>query len=185
MRVEDPMALGGIELTGLRVHGTARLGTRRDGRHRRGGRLIHLRLGPLRYRRRRRLQYPWLRLRGKIPGGLPHLCRSPARKKEQSQCQGGAPVKIASLHFFIMVACIPFVKEDRPDRRQKMGILCPRIAGLAVECTRNDIDLTSPPVILCLIHKRLAQRIAGTCRFSRKGMCIACLFNNSYGRGVS
>ena len=52
VRVEDPVALGGIELPRLRVHGTAILGKGWDGRHRGGGRLVDLRLGPLRYRRR-------------------------------------------------------------------------------------------------------------------------------------
>jgi len=55
VRVEDPVALGGIELPRLRVHGTAILGKGWDGRHRRGDRFIHLRLGLLGYRRRRGL----------------------------------------------------------------------------------------------------------------------------------
>ena len=165
VRVEDPVALGGIELPRLRVHGTAILGKGWDGRHRGGGWLVNLRLGPLRYRRRRGLENPWRRFRGQVPGGLPHLGCSPARQKEQRQCQGGASVKIASFHIFIMVPRIPFVKGaskngefSAPNHR-----FCSR-AGQA-----GPRFHPHPPVILCLICKRLAQRIAGTCRFPPKG----------------
>ena len=58
VRVEDPVALGRIELPRLRVHGTAIIRKGWDGRHRGGGRLIDLRLGPLRYRRWRGLEDP-------------------------------------------------------------------------------------------------------------------------------
>jgi hypothetical protein len=54
-------------------------------------------------------------------------------------------VKIASFHLFIMVPRIPFVKEDRLEWRQKMGILCPGITGFAVECTKRDIDFITGP----------------------------------------
>jgi hypothetical protein len=85
VRVECPVALRGIELPCFRIHRTAIFGKGWGCRQGCRGRPEHLRLWPLRYRRRRGLKDSRLRLRGKIPWGLAYLGCSPARKKEQRQ----------------------------------------------------------------------------------------------------
>jgi hypothetical protein len=94
----------------------------------------------LRYRCRRGLEDPLRRLWGKITGGFPYLGGGPARKKEKRRGEGNASVKIAKLHIFIMVSCIPFVKMDRLDGRQKMEIPCPEspVLQLGAPCRKSN-----------------------------------------------
>ena len=124
VRVEDPVALGGIELPRLRVDGTAVFGRRRNGRHRSGGWRVHLRLGPLRYRRRRAGGSPGGGFR-QIPGGLPNLEVQPRPQERKAPRRGRCFCKnrfASCLHYDPLHSVC---KDGPPRRASKNGDTLP------------------------------------------------------------
>ncbi|MEN6464621.1 MAG: hypothetical protein ABFD62_05510, partial [Syntrophaceae bacterium] len=75
-------------------------------------------------------------------------------------------------HFFIMVACIPFVKEDRLDQRQKIGMLCPRIAGLEDGYPLTDIDFNAGPSHFMLDLQEVGSSGRRDLPFFQKRACV-------------